>query len=170
MKKPLTILIWFLVLCLLGPLSVKLHALPFSLQSLFILMTPYLFNRKTTFLLVGAYIASGALGLPVFVGYSAGLDKLTGPTSGFIWGFLVVVVILGLLPKKRSFLKVIPGLFFGHLLLFALGSLGFYLITQKGLGFQVFLQFLPAMVIKSAIGSLLVHTFWGLKSHFDPLN
>ena len=42
------------------------------------------------------YIMTGALGIPVFAGFSGGLSVLAGPTGGFIIGYAVCAFICGL--------------------------------------------------------------------------
>ena len=39
------------------------------------------------------YIALGAVGLPVFSGFSGGIGRLFDATGGFIWGFLVAALV-----------------------------------------------------------------------------
>lgn len=51
---------------------------------------------KEAFLTVTAYVLLGAIGLPVFVGGTAGLGKLLGPTGGFIWSWPIVYTLLSM--------------------------------------------------------------------------
>jgi biotin transport system substrate-specific component len=44
---------------------------------------------------VGLYLLEGALGLPVFAGGSGGPAALTGPTAGFLLGFLPAAWLAG---------------------------------------------------------------------------
>ena len=48
------------------------------------------------------YILLGAIGAPVFVGFSGGIGVLAGPTGGYIVGYLPAAVIFGLLLRGRS--------------------------------------------------------------------
>ena len=43
------------------------------------------------------YILLGAIGVPVFAGFTGGFGILTGPTGGYIIGYLVSAVVLGFL-------------------------------------------------------------------------
>lgn len=45
---------------------------------------------------VAVYILLGAVGVPVFAGFNAGLGALAGPTGGYIIGFLPSVIVFGL--------------------------------------------------------------------------
>ena len=42
------------------------------------------------------YVLIGAVGVPVFSGFTGGLGKLAGATGGYIVGFLPMAVIAGL--------------------------------------------------------------------------
>ncbi len=48
------------------------------------------------------YILLGALGLPIFSAFTGGLGVLTGPSGGFIWGFIFVTVICGIAAKQSK--------------------------------------------------------------------
>ncbi len=50
---------------------------------------------------VGLYLVMGLVGLPVFGGAGAGIDKLFGPTGGFYFGFLLSAVLISLLKGKE---------------------------------------------------------------------
>lgn len=49
---------------------------------------------------VSAYLAQGAVGLPVFAGLKGGPAVLFGPTGGYLIGFLVAVVLVGWIVEK----------------------------------------------------------------------
>ena len=72
------------VMCVLGPLSVPIGAIPISLTNLVICFSAWLLGPKFGTLSVAVYLALGAVGLPVFSGYGAGLAKLAGPTGGYL--------------------------------------------------------------------------------------
>ena len=66
------------VLCVLGPLTVPIGAVPISLANFVICLTAWLLGPKFGTLSVVIYLALGAIGIPVFSGYGAGLAKLAG--------------------------------------------------------------------------------------------
>ena len=75
-----------------------------SLQFLAVLLIGGLLPMKYALLSILSYLTLGALGLPVFAGFGAGLGVLFGPTGGFLLGFLPSVLVFDLLcRKKRSF-------------------------------------------------------------------
>ncbi|MCL2493626.1 MAG: biotin transporter BioY, partial [Clostridiales bacterium] len=48
------------------------------------------------------YILLGAVGAPVFVGFSGGVGALAGPTGGYILGYLPAAVIMGWFASKGA--------------------------------------------------------------------
>ena len=70
------------VLCVLGPLTVPIGAIPISLANFVICLTAWLLGPKFGTLSVVIYLAIGLIGVPVFSGDGAGLAKVAGPTGG----------------------------------------------------------------------------------------
>ena len=73
-------------LCVLGPLSVPIGAIPISLSNFVICLTAWLLGPKFGTLSVAVYLLIGLVGVPVFSGYGAGIAKLAGPTGGYLVG------------------------------------------------------------------------------------
>lgn len=86
--------------------SVPFGPVPFTLQTLALAVLPAACDRVTAVLAVATYVLLGAVGLPVFAGFSGGMGALAGPTGGFLWGFilgmLVATALMCLLPKRMS--------------------------------------------------------------------
>ena len=70
-------------LCVLGPLSVPIGAIPISLSNFVICLTAWLLGPKFGTLSVAVYLLIGLVGVPVFSGYGAGIAKLAGPGRHF---------------------------------------------------------------------------------------
>ncbi|WP_297033469.1 biotin transporter BioY [uncultured Enorma sp.] len=69
-------------------ITIPLGPVPFTLQTLVIAMLPVALGGRDAVVTVALYLLLGALGLPVFSGFSGGIAALVGPTGGFLWGFL----------------------------------------------------------------------------------
>lgn len=98
------------VLCVTGPLSVPIGAIPISLSNFVISLTVWLLGPKFGTLSVAIYLALGAVGMPVFSGYGGGLAKLAGPTGGYLIGYLAMALIGGLFVEKSKGNPVISGI------------------------------------------------------------
>ena len=152
------------VMCVLGPLSVPIGAVPISLTNLVICFTVWLLGPKFGTLSVAVYLLIGLVGVPVFSGYGAGLAKLAGPTGGYLVGFLLMAFIGGLFVEKSKGNPVISGvgLVLGIAASYVLGTVWFVSQMQCELSYALavcvypFIAFdLGKVVISCILGSLL---------------
>ncbi|MEG1774638.1 MAG: biotin transporter BioY, partial [Oscillospiraceae bacterium] len=89
------------LLCVAGPLSLPLPGLvPISLTNLALFLIAYLLGWKRAVLCNLLYLLIGAIGLPVFSGFTGGLPKLAGPTGGYLLGFVGMTMLCGLAVEK----------------------------------------------------------------------
>jgi biotin transport system substrate-specific component len=80
------------LMCASALLTLRLGPVPFTLQMFVVVLAGLLLAPATAALAMGAYLAAGAAGLPVFSGLTGGLGVLLGPTGGYLWGFLAGAV------------------------------------------------------------------------------
>lgn len=106
-----------------GPLAV-------SLQTLGLFLTLGLLGGRLGTVTVAVYLGLGALGAPVFAGFQGGFSALTGPTAGFLWGFLLAAGIWWLeqnrLPRALMMAQ-------GLLVCYLCGALWYAYLTGTGL-------------------------------------
>lgn len=69
-------------------------AVPFTLQTFGIYLAVAVLGGKLGTLSLLLYLSLGAIGLPVFSGFKGGLAALTGPTGGYLMGFLATTLIM----------------------------------------------------------------------------
>ena len=138
------------VLCVLGPLTVPIGAVPISLANFVICLTAWLLGPKFGALSVVIYLALGAIGFPVFTGYGAGLAKLA--------------VIGGLFIEKSKGQPVISGigLVLGDAACYVLGTAWFVFQMQCELGYALTVCVYPfialdlgKIVVSCIVGALL---------------
>jgi biotin transport system substrate-specific component len=67
---------------------------PFTLQTLAVFLAVGLLGGKRGTIAVAVYILLGAVGLPVFAGFSGGIGTLLGLTGGYIIGFLACALVM----------------------------------------------------------------------------
>ncbi len=83
---------------------------PLTLQVFGVALSGYFLGAKWSVASTGAYILLGAMGMPIFSGFKGGFQVLTGPTGGFIFGFLVISLACGITAKsKKRTVKVLSG-------------------------------------------------------------
>ena len=67
-------------------------AVPFTLQTFGVFVAVGVLGGKRGTLSILVFILLGAIGVPVFAGFSGGIGVLAGTTGGYIIGFLIVIL------------------------------------------------------------------------------
>ena len=80
---------------------------PATMQTFVVFCALGILGSKKTFFVLLIYIFLGAVGLPVFSGFNSGIGALTGPTAGFIWGFVIGVPVFYTFEKYAKGNKVL---------------------------------------------------------------
>ncbi len=148
------------VMCVLGPLSLPIGAVPISLTNFVVCLAAWLLGPRLGAASVAVYLMLGAVGLPVFSGYGGGLAKLLGPTGGYLIGFIAQAAIGGWAVERTGGRPVLSGLGMaaGIAVSYAFGTAWF--IVQMGctlpyaLGVCV-LPFIPFDLVKVAASSVI---------------
>ena len=152
------------VMCVLGPLTVPIGAVPISLANFVICLTAWLLGPKFGTLSVAVYLCIGLIGVPVFSGYGAGLAKLAGPTGGYLVGYLLLALIGGLFIEKSNGNPVVSGigLVLGDAACYVLCSACFVFQMQCELGYALSVCVYPfialdlaKIVVSCVVGALL---------------
>ena len=140
------------VLCVLGPLTVPIGAIPISLANFVICLTAWLLGPKFGTLSVAIYLAIGLIGVPVFSGYGAGLAKVAGPTGGYLVGYLLLAFIGGMFIEKSKGQPVVSGLglVLGDAACYVLGTAWFVFQMQCELSYALAVCVYPFIVLDLA--------------------
>lgn len=152
------------LLSILSPLSLPIGPIHISLATLVVCLTAWTLGCKRALLSVSLYLFLGAIGLPVYSGYQAGLGALSGPSGGYLVGYLFIAWLGGLAVEKSGG-RVLPsafGFLLGHTACYACGTIWFRFQAacslQQALLICV-LPFLPFDLIKillaCSVGPLL---------------
>lgn len=72
---------------------------PFTLQTFGIFLAVGVLGGKRGTLAVLVYLLLGAVGVPVFAGFSGGIGYLLGSTGGYIVGFLLTALVMWLMER-----------------------------------------------------------------------
>ncbi|RLL47730.1 biotin transporter BioY [Oceanobacillus piezotolerans] len=91
------------ITAILAQVEVPLPLIPISGQTLAVGIAATILGSKQGALAMICYAAMGAVGLPVFAGFSGGAQVLVGPSGGYIFGFIVTAFITGLILEKTRF-------------------------------------------------------------------
>lgn len=132
---------------------------PVTLQTFFVLMAGVYLGGRDGAASQVAYLAVGAIGLPVFAG-GAGAAHLLGPTGGYLLAFPVAAWIVGATVRPGDRLPHALTMFVvAKLLVFGLGTawLAYVLGVDAGRAIALgVVPFLPGAVLKIAAATTLV--------------
>lgn len=118
------------IIAALSQVSLSIGPIPFTLQTFAVGLIACIYKPKEALASVALYLTLGAIGLPVFAGFSGGFAALVGPTAGFLWGFLIYAAITSILTKSTSSpVTVFLACLLGTVSCFLLGCLVFKLVS-----------------------------------------
>ena len=117
-------------------ISITVGEIPFTLQTFAVFVAVGLLGMKRGLLSVVVYILLGAVGVPVFAGFTGGISVLFGTTGGYIVGFLFLALLAGLILDKfgKKVYVMIIALVLGLLVCYAFGTAWFMVIYMKNTG------------------------------------
>ena len=101
-------LIGRIVLAVSSKIKIPFYPVPMTMQTFVVLMIGVIFGWKLGLATVSLYLFEGIIGLPVFSGTpekGLGLVYFTGPTMGYLLGFLVTVYISGKFNYDSNIIK-----------------------------------------------------------------
>jgi biotin transport system substrate-specific component len=156
------------LLAVSAKINLPLPYVPMTLQTLVVLMIGAVYGWRLGTLTIIAYLAVGALGLPVFAGPVGGLKPLTGATAGFLSGFVVAAFITGWFSERgwdRSMVRLFVVMAIGHIVIMAMGfawlAYGMKLGAEKAWLVGV-MPFLAGALVKNTLGAILVPVLRGM--------
>lgn len=88
-----------LLIAIAAQISVPMYPVPMTLQTLAILLVGFAMGSRLGALTVIAYLAEGAMGLPVFANGMNGA-AFAGPTAGFLVGFVGLAWMAGFAAER----------------------------------------------------------------------
>lgn len=88
------------IIAVLAQIIIPLPLIPITGQTLAIGLVVTILGLKHGTYAVLLYILLGAIGLPVFQGFTGGLGILFGPTGGYIIGFIPTAIVIGFYLEK----------------------------------------------------------------------
>ena len=95
-----------ILLAISSKIKIPFYPVPMTMQTFIVVFIGMLYGWKLGVFTVALYLFEGAIGLPVFAGTpekGIGLIYFTGPTMGYLMGFLLAVFISGYFyPKIKT--------------------------------------------------------------------
>ncbi len=118
------------LIAICSQISIPIGPVPFTLQTLGIFITAALLGLKRGTISILVYILVGLVGVPVFAGFSGGIGSVASPAFGYVIGFILTAIVVGL-SKKFFENKIIPlviSMIIGLILCYAAGTIWFIAI------------------------------------------
>ena len=152
LKEMTTIALFAALIAVTAPISIPLSgSVPISLATLSVMLTGVLIGPYKGTLAVLIYLILGALGVPVFAGYSSGLANLFGMTGGYLFGYLPYAYLCGVfadmitseMSLRQQAFRLFAGMVAGTIVCYALGTVWFCLFTRTTFAYALSVCVLP---------------------------
>ena len=117
-------LIGSIALAISSKVKIPFYPVPMTMQTLVVIMIGAAFGWKLGLATVFLYLFEGIIGLPVFSGTpekGIGLVYFTGPTMGYLIGFLVAVYLAGKFNYSKNLITNFLKLTFATSFIYLLG-------------------------------------------------
>ncbi|MDF2948332.1 MAG: biotin transporter BioY [Sedimentibacter sp.] len=147
-------------------ISVPVGPVPITLQSLFVLLSGIILGSRKAMLSQVAYVLLGLFGLPIFAGFTGGLQTMLKPSFGFLLGFILAAYVAGKITEyeKTSIRNIILAVFAATIVMYAVGLPYMYyvlnfILSKKFNIIQVLnmgmFMFIPGDTLKAAMAVLV---------------
>lgn len=177
--KEMALVAMFTALTAVGAfISIPLGPVPITLQTLFVLLSGMLLGGKLGALSQILYILLALIGIPIFSGFSGGLQILLKPSFGFALGFVFAAYIVGKLAENNlSVKKMFLASTVGSIVIYLFGLPYMYYILNFVMGMNlnfaaVFkmacLVFIPGDLGKLILANLIARKTSPIIKSFAP--
>lgn len=171
-------------------IQIPLAPVPINLATFAIFITAGLLGKRWGTVSLIVYVLLGAVGLPVFAGFTGGFGIITGPTGGYIIGYIFTAFITGYIieffSSKKTSARVaeysanaassVPSypllalaMASGLAICYLLGTIWFIYLTGWTLGkalMSCVIVFLPGDALKIIAACILVKRLWPAARRF----
>lgn len=147
LKDSALVLLASFIICLSGYVYIPLWftPVPIALQNSTVLLMAALLGSKRGTAAVFAFLAQGAMGLPVFSQGCSGLLHMVGPTGGYLFGYLVAAYAVGyIVERKQSLQNATLAFIVGNGIIYLLGA--GYLATFVGIEKAFYMGIAPFLM------------------------
>ncbi len=164
LRKGLLVVAGAALLAVSAKIQIPFYPVPLTMQTLVVVLIGAAMGMRLGAATVLLYLAEGAMGLPVFAGPVAGMAYLTGPTAGFLLGFVLAAAAAGYLAERgwdRNPLSTFALMVFAAALIYIPGLLwlgtlfGAETAIAKGL-----LPFIFGDLLKIALATAILPLVW----------
>lgn len=155
-------------LVLASKIRVPMWPVPVTMQTFAVLVLGAAYGVRLSMLTALGWMALGAAGVAVFAGENAGIAYVTGPTGGYLAGFVAAMALMGVLARRgwdRGWLGMAGAMVLGNAVIYAFGLtwMAYLFAAEKGMGWVLqfgMVNFLPGDALKLALAALVMPLAW----------
>lgn len=148
------------ITAILAQIVIPIGTIPITFQVLAVTLCGGLLGKKLGFISQVVYILLGAIGIPVYAGFSGGINVLLGPTGGYLLSYPIAAYIIGYLCKDNKITKNLFGMLLGLSFIYLVGMLQLKFVTGMTY-FQAFMggvaPFIVLDLIKVTLAGFIIH-------------
>ena len=125
-KSLIVIFLGSIILAISAKIKIPFYPVPMTMQTFIVLFLGISLGYKVALATVGLYLLEGILGLPVFSNSperGIGLAYFTGPTMGYLIGFLFACFFASFIKKNDNYLIIFLKLILSVSAIYILGIL-----------------------------------------------
>ena len=164
-RQGLLVIVGSLLMTLAAKTQVPFWPVPMTLQTFATFVIGIAFGWRLAGATVLFYLGQGAVGLPVFA-WGGGIVYFTGPTAGYLVGFLAAAVLVGWLAERgwdHNVTRTLAALVLGELVILGLGGAWMAVLFGPAKAWAAGIApFLLGDALKIALAALLVPACWKL--------
>ncbi len=147
---------------------------PITGQTFAVLIAGALLGSKRGALSQLTYLGMGVMGAPIFAGWHGGPAVLTGPTGGYLVGFVAAAFVVGLLAERgwdRRTWSMALAMLIGNSVIYAIGLpwlsiwLGRFASADSVLAVGLY-PFIPGDLLKLVLAAVALPSGWALLNRF----
>jgi biotin transport system substrate-specific component len=154
--------------CTTAPISIPLPGgVPITLQTAAVFLAALLLGPLYGFVAVLVYVLLGAVGLPVFAGFSGGIWSLVGMSGGFIMSWPFAALLAGFIyfkfgRNKKGVVKyaeMIVAMLLGSVVIYVVGLTQFIFLTKMSIQASLLacmVPFIPGDILKMVLVAIIV--------------
>ena len=163
-KNAIIVFLGTVLLTISAKVKIPFYPVPMTMQTFVVIFLGMCFGYKLGLATVSLYLIEGIIGIPVFSNSpekGVGMVYFTGPTMGYLLGFIIAVYMAGKFNFNKNYLSNFIKIFFSVLPIYVLGLiwLGILIGWDKPifkLGAQPFLlaELFKILILTIIAGSL----------------
>lgn len=146
---------------LIPPITIA-GPVPITAQSMGPMLTGAVLGARRGAISQTLFTALVAVGLPLLAGGKGGIAPLVGPTAGFIFGWILVAFLVGLVTdrmrgKYNLWLGMLANVLFGIVVLYLVGTIGVSLVAGIDYGKAMVgnVAFIPGDLLKAVLAAII---------------